>query len=131
MSGSKLSVLGHMFHAPGPMTASELAERENLMPQSLTRILADLEEKGLITRRQGVLDRRQRLLEITPYGRQMLIADAERQTQWLQSALNAQLSLAEQGILSIAAELLEEIAVHRQRPVQEESTKSETQQVKA
>ena len=77
--GTKLGLLGWLFRRDAPMTATELAGLEQLKPQSLTRLIADLEQRGLIQRRQDDVDRRQMLIEITPKGRELLIVDAQRQ----------------------------------------------------
>jgi DNA-binding MarR family transcriptional regulator len=49
LSPMKLSALG-ILHRDGPLSASVLATRLGTLPQSLTRILADLESEDLLTR---------------------------------------------------------------------------------
>jgi DNA-binding MarR family transcriptional regulator len=90
-----------------PMTATDLARLERLQPQSLTRIIADLEEQGLIRRRQDEVDRRQILIEITQTGTDLLVLDAHRQNVWLSQVLTTRVSKAERNILDIAADLLD------------------------
>jgi DNA-binding MarR family transcriptional regulator len=109
VSASKLSVLGLLERASGPLTASELADRDGLQPQSLTRIIADLEESGLIRRRQAENDRRQVLIEITKKGHDLLAVDARRQNSWLANAMVTMLTPTEQRMLRIAAELLDRL----------------------
>jgi DNA-binding MarR family transcriptional regulator len=108
--GSKLSLLGWLFRATRPMTASDLAHFERLQPQSLTRVIADLEAGGLILRRQDEVDRRQLLIEITPEGRDLLIHDAQRQNAWLAQVMTSRLTHAEREVLEIASELLDQLA---------------------
>jgi DNA-binding MarR family transcriptional regulator len=110
VSGSKLSLLGRLFRAARPMTATDLAHIEHLQPQSLTRIIADLEEGGLIHRREDEKDRRQLLIEITPKGCDLLIQDAQRQNAWLVQMMTTQLTRAEREILRISSELLDQLA---------------------
>jgi DNA-binding MarR family transcriptional regulator len=110
VSASKLSVLGLLERASGPLTASELADLDGLQPQSLTRIIADLEENGLIRRRQAESDRRQVLIEITRKGHDLLAVDARRQNGWLANAMVTTLTPTEQRMLRIAAELLDRLA---------------------
>jgi len=112
VSASKLSVLGLLERASGPLTASELADLDGLQPQSLTRIIADLEESGLILRRQGESDRRQVLIEITKKGHDLLAVDARRQNGWLAEAMVTTLTPTEQRMLRIAAELLDRLAAN-------------------
>ena len=92
------------------MTATDLARLERLQPQSLTRIIAELDEQGLIRRTTAEQDRRQILIEITEAGRELLVVDAYRQNQWLMETMAAQLTKAEREILAVAADLLDKLA---------------------
>jgi DNA-binding MarR family transcriptional regulator len=107
---SQLSMLGHLYRANQSMTATDLARLERLQPQSLSRTIAELDEQGLIRRCQDDADRRQLLIEITSAGKDLLLRDAERQSQWLASLMTRQLSKAEREIVSVAADLLDELA---------------------
>jgi len=51
------------------MTVSELLGILRITKQSLSRVLSELVQQGFISQRPGPLDRRQRLLELTPEGR--------------------------------------------------------------
>jgi DNA-binding MarR family transcriptional regulator len=106
---SKLAVLGWLERAGHPLTASRLAELERLQPQSLTRIIAELEEAGLIRRRENKSDRRQLLIEITQEGHELLVRNARAQNQWLADAMSRKLTRAERDLLVIAAGLLEQL----------------------
>jgi DNA-binding MarR family transcriptional regulator len=106
---SKLSILSRLHHA-GPLTATDLAGYEQLQPQSLTRLLADLEQRNYISRRRDEIDRRQMLIQITPVGREILAQGARQQDTWLANAMLSSLTQAERRILSVAAELLEQLA---------------------
>lgn len=118
ISGSKLAILGWLFRADTPMTATDLARLERLQPQSLTRIIAELEEQGLIRRTPDEADRRQILIEITQAGRDLLVVDAYRQNQWLMETMAATMTRAEREILSIAADLLDKLASEPVAPIQ-------------
>jgi DNA-binding MarR family transcriptional regulator len=109
VSGTKRSVLGSLFRSERPMTLTELARIERLQPQSLTRAIAELEEASLVERRQDETDRRQSMISVTEMGRDLLIADARSQVEWLISLMRAHMSKAEQDMLSIAAGLMERI----------------------
>jgi DNA-binding MarR family transcriptional regulator len=109
VSGSKLSILGWLARAQRPLTASGLAELERLQPQSLTRIVAELDAGGLIHRWQDETDGRQLLIEITTKGSDLLAEDARRQSRWLAEAMLRKLTLAERDVLFIAARLLDEL----------------------
>lgn len=55
---------------PG-MPVSDLLSLLNITKQSLSRVLADLQERGLVAASVGPRDRRQRLLDLTPAGVQL------------------------------------------------------------
>ncbi|WP_404710604.1 MarR family winged helix-turn-helix transcriptional regulator [Sphingomonas sp. MMS24-J13] len=112
VSASKLSVLGRLARAGRPLTATELAALERLQPQSLTRIIADLDENGFIVRTQNAQDRRQLDIAMSPAGLELIHTDARRQSEWLADAMTKQLTPAERAILVLAAELLDRIVDH-------------------
>ncbi|MGA7710538.1 MAG: MarR family transcriptional regulator [Rhizomicrobium sp.] len=108
-SPGKLSVLSRLYH-DGPAMPGALASAEGIQPQSLTRILADLETDGLISRRQDAQDRRQHIMEITPSGRDVLYENASDKEAWLAAAIAMQLSPVERDLLQLAAQLLDRLA---------------------
>jgi len=112
ISTSKLSLLGRLVRAGRPMTATELAALERLQPQSLTRIIADLEADGLIERKPRESDRRQLDIAITPAGAEMIRVHAHARNVWLADAMEKKLTPAERAILVLAAELLDRMADH-------------------
>jgi len=73
-------------------------------------VLAALEERGLVLRSGDPSDGRQSLLEITPAGLEVLREDSVRREAWLAGAMANALTPAEQGIVAIAAELLDRLA---------------------
>jgi DNA-binding MarR family transcriptional regulator len=109
LSMSKRSVLGRLFR-DGSLTATDLAAQERIQPQSLTRLIADLEKRGLITRHQHESDRRQLHIEITPAGRELLIRDAQEQDKWLATAMRSSMTSVECELLTLGARLLESLA---------------------
>lgn len=118
ISGSKLAILGWLFRASTPITATDLARLERLQPQSLTRIITELDEQGLIRRTPDSVDRRQVLIQITQTGKELLIVDAYRQNQWLMETMAAKMTKAEREILAIAADLLDKLASEPMEPNQ-------------
>jgi DNA-binding MarR family transcriptional regulator len=116
ISGSKLAILGWLFRQGAPMTATGLARLERLQPQSLTRLIAELDQQRLISRTPDAADGRQILIEITRAGKELLIADAYGQDQWLMKIMDAKLTRAERGILAVAADLLDNLASVRAVP---------------
>src|ERR1700755_3303196 len=56
----------------GPLTPSEVAARERIQRPTATRVLARLEEAGLIARTHDPADRRSSLVSTTPAGGALL-----------------------------------------------------------
>jgi DNA-binding MarR family transcriptional regulator len=106
---AKLGVLGRL-HRHGGATATALAAYLRVQPQSLTRLLADLEQSGLITRRTNAADRRQSLLEITETGTQLLVEEVGGQRLQLAQIIAQELTSTEQELLRLAAGLLDRLA---------------------
>ncbi len=106
---SGLSVLGCLYR-DGSATATALAAYLHVQPQSLTRLVAGLERRKLITRRPNHSDRRQSVLEITTKGEQLLIETIHDQRVRLAQIIAMELTPAEQELLRIAAGLVDHIA---------------------
>jgi DNA-binding MarR family transcriptional regulator len=104
-SGVSLSALGMLatLHRTGPMPAARLAKAERLQPQSLSRLIAQLERAGLIERRPGEQDRRTLILEITAAGRKALSRDMTARRAWLEGAMRRVLMPGEREMLAHAA----------------------------
>jgi DNA-binding MarR family transcriptional regulator len=68
LTPSQLSALG-VIARQGPLRLSELAEVESVNPTMLSRVVAALDEAGLVRRRTDPDDRRAGLLEVTASGR--------------------------------------------------------------
>jgi DNA-binding MarR family transcriptional regulator len=68
LTPSQLSALG-VIARRGPIRLSELAEVESVNPTMLSRVVAALDEAGLVRRRTDPGDRRAGLLEVTATGR--------------------------------------------------------------
>ena len=69
-------------------TAKALADAEDTQPQTLTRVLAALDEQGLIAARAIPTDGRQVLLDITDDGLAVLQQHAATQFAWLARAMD-------------------------------------------
>jgi DNA-binding MarR family transcriptional regulator len=102
VSLSALSLLSTL-HRSGPMPAARLAQAERLQPQSLSRLIAQLDRDGLIKRRPGKEDRRTLILEITEAGRRALSHDITARRAWLEGAMRKVLVPGEREMLAHAA----------------------------
>src|ERR1700746_2196877 len=71
----------------GSMTPGELAEHEKVQPPSMTRVIAVLEERGLVRREPHATDRRQVILTVTADGRELVQRVRRRREAWLRAPL--------------------------------------------
>jgi len=68
LTQTQLSTLGVIARL-GPIRMSDLAEIEHVNPTMLSRVIAHLDEAGLVRRRTDAEDRRAALVEVTAAGR--------------------------------------------------------------
>ncbi|MEU4519852.1 MarR family transcriptional regulator [Amycolatopsis sp. NPDC024027] len=104
-----LAVLSRLYRA-GTQTPTELAEAERLQPQSLTRILAALNIRGLIDREPDPDDGRRSRISINADGLAVLREYSAQRERWLATALESTLSPTERQLLRLAADLLLRVA---------------------
>jgi len=90
----------------GPLTPSEVAARERIQRPTATRILARLEEAGLIARTPDPADRRSSLVATTPAGAALLVERRARRDAWMAARLDT-LSSEDLATLDRAAGILE------------------------
>src|SRR5918995_4322707 len=90
----------------GPLTPSELADAERVRRPTITRVLARLEDAGLISRTPDPADRRSTLVAITPAGAALLAEGRTRKDAFLSERLDG-LSPGDRETLSRAAAILE------------------------
>ena len=90
----------------GPLTPSELAARERIQRPTATRVLARLEELGLIVRTPDPHDRRSSLVAATAEGQALLDELRTRKTAFLAERLDG-LGPDERAVLDRAANILE------------------------
>jgi DNA-binding MarR family transcriptional regulator len=108
LSPNQLGVLGWL-HREGPATPGGIAAAERQRPQSLTRVFAELEADGLISREPGTRDRRQSVLTLTADGLRALERDMAERDVWLAAALGT-LGETEREVLRLAGALMERLA---------------------
>lgn len=93
----------------GPTSPSQLAAHEKVRPPSMTRVLASLEELGLVWRTDHPTDGRQVVVSITEPARVLLHQDRRRREEWLARGL-AELTPDERVLLRRAASVLDRLA---------------------
>jgi DNA-binding MarR family transcriptional regulator len=102
--GAALATIGRH----GPLTPSELAVRERIQRPTATRVIARLEETGLVDRTQDPVDRRSFVVALTPAGRDLLARVRTRKDAYLARRLR-DLDADERATLDRAAAILERV----------------------
>ena len=110
LTGSAIILLASLYRG-GAMSAVELARREGLQPQSLSRLLARLDKLGLIARSVDPEDARRHVIAITQTGTNMLMRQMVKRRDWLADRMAERLSAGERTTLVEAAELMLRLAV--------------------
>ncbi len=93
----------------GPMSAGELAACERVQPPSMTKVLAHLEERGLVARGPHPSDRRQAIIAITDAGEALLDSERRSRNAWLVLRL-ARLTADERALLHKVVPVLDKLA---------------------
>src|SRR3954447_11074722 len=89
----------------GALTPRELAEIERVQPPTLTKIVAKLEDRGLVQRSPHPTDGRQVILSATESGRAVVAETGRARDEWLARRL-ATLTAEERDTLKRAADIL-------------------------
>jgi DNA-binding MarR family transcriptional regulator len=105
---TQLSAMATLLKS-GPMSAGELANCERVQPPSMTKVLANLEERGLVRRDVRPTDRRQAIIAITPAGEELLESERRSRDAWLTKRL-ATLSSEERVLLQRVVPILDKLA---------------------
>jgi DNA-binding MarR family transcriptional regulator len=92
----------------GPLTPSELADRERVKRPTATRVIARLEQAGLVDRAGDPHDRRSSLVMLAPAGRELLARVRTRKNAYLACRLR-ELDAEERATLDRAAAILERV----------------------
>ncbi|WP_030166002.1 MarR family winged helix-turn-helix transcriptional regulator [Spirillospora albida] len=93
----------------GSMTPRELADHEKVQPPSMTRVLASLEERGLVARNPHPTDRRQVEMSVTAAGAALLRDERRRKEAWLSRRLG-ELTEDEREVLRRAAPIIDRLS---------------------
>lgn len=107
MTWSQLATLARLDKT-GWMTTAELARAESVKPQSMSTMLADLEQEGRVQRRPHPTDGRQVLFGITADGIEARRKRSIAKRAWLLSAMT-QLDPDEQRTLIAAIPLIKRL----------------------
>ena len=91
------------------MSAGELAAFERVQPPSMTKVLASLEDKGLVRREAHPTDKRQAIIALTDAGLELLNSERRQRDAWLSQRL-AQLTPDERALLRDVIPVLDKLA---------------------
>jgi DNA-binding MarR family transcriptional regulator len=111
LSPTLLAALGTISRH-GPLTPSELAERERIQRPTATRLLGRLEAPGYVARTPDPHDGRSSLVALTPAGRALLEDVRHRKDAYLARRLRT-LSAEDRATLRRASEILERLVEER------------------
>jgi DNA-binding MarR family transcriptional regulator len=109
LTPTKLTALG-ILRREGPLSANALASRLGILPQSLTRIIADLESEGLLTRTRDARDGREHILEPTTRAVALMRAEGTRRDAVMRETMQRALTPVEIDLLFVAASAINKLA---------------------
>lgn len=107
ITASQLSALTSIS-CRGPLTLGELSAAERVRPPTMTKIVASLEDAGLVLRRVDPLDRRVARVELSAEGRALLDHSRVRKDAFLAERLG-RLAPAEREALGRVADVLDRL----------------------
>jgi DNA-binding MarR family transcriptional regulator len=107
LTPAKLLVLG-LLRRDGGTLPKDVAARLGVKPQSLTRVLAELDRRGYIARSTDATDRRRTPLALTRAGDAALTRDVRLRRERLARAIGT-LSTEAQHVLATASTLLDQL----------------------
>jgi DNA-binding MarR family transcriptional regulator len=107
LSRARLSALS-VLEFGGPLSLGELARREAVQPPTMSRLIAALEQEGLVVREADAADRRQIRLRTTPEGSRLMQQGRGQRARALATRLG-RLSVEELAELAGAVGLLERL----------------------
>lgn len=108
LSDGQFAVLGWL-HKQGPLTLTQLAERERVSAPSMNRTVNCLEETGYLVREADEADRRRSNIRLTDTGRDIVATTLKKRDAWLTTRLR-ELSKEDRAALARAAELMGDLA---------------------
>lgn len=108
LSDGQFAVLGWL-HKQGPLTLTQLAERERVSAPSMNRTVNCLEETGYLVREADEADRRRTNIRLTDSGRDIVATTLKKRDAWLTTRLR-DLSKEDRAALARAAELMGDLA---------------------
>ena len=113
LTPSQLSALATV-HNHGPLTLGTLAEREQVAPPSITKVVTKLEADGLLQRTPDPVDRRFSNVQTTAAGAELVNESRRRKTAWLTEQIH-ELTDEDRHRLAAALDVLEQLTTTDQQ----------------
>ena len=114
MPPGQAAVLGHLDRV-GELSIADLARREQVRHQSMTRTVALLREQGFVVVSPAAADRRQVVVALTERGRRRLTAERDHRASGIAHAIEQQLDEEERAILTRIPAVLRKLQAHATR----------------
>jgi DNA-binding MarR family transcriptional regulator len=105
LTSSQIAVILRL-EKDGPATVSSLARAEGMRPQSMSAVIAPLEEMGLVAGAADPNDGRKTLMSLTKACKKSIADGRAAREDWLAQAIQQKLSPPEQKKVSSAIHLL-------------------------
>jgi DNA-binding MarR family transcriptional regulator len=99
------SVMGSLYQL-GEQPPSTLAQLEKVTSQSMSQIISNLDEAGMISKTPSGADKRKVLLSLSPAGRRYVEDARDRKQEWLAHALQEKVNDEEKEVLTEALKIL-------------------------
>ncbi|WDF56994.1 MarR family winged helix-turn-helix transcriptional regulator [Mucilaginibacter sp. KACC 22063] len=109
LSLSEITALS-LLYFNGTVYPSELAEVLRIKAQSVSQVVALLDEKGLIVRTPSDIDKRKIALTLSMKGKHLVEESRRQRDSWLTEAMNATLNKQELELLEKAVKVLEKLS---------------------
>ena len=109
LTRSQSSVLARL-ERDGATTSSALARLEGIRPQSMGKIIAALQDAGLVCGQPDVRDGRKTVLSLTDFAREQFRSGRLAREDWLSHAIASNLSDDEAALLISTTALLRRLA---------------------
>jgi DNA-binding MarR family transcriptional regulator len=111
LTPSQLSALATIDNH-GPLTLGSLADREQVAPPSITKVVTKLEADGLLERSPDPTDRRVSHVRTTPAGAALVAESRRRKTAWLTDRIR-ELSDEDRAHLAGALDVLDRLHAYQ------------------
>jgi DNA-binding MarR family transcriptional regulator len=112
LSLTEITTLSYLY-TNGSMYPSELAEATMVKAQSMSQIITHLEELEIITKTPSETDKRKVAISLTDFGRQMVEQTRYERDEWMDNAIEQNLSAAEKKTLQDAVMLMNKLADYK------------------